>query len=159
MDRYRYNFLITLLCIIRSAVNLNWSTSRSSTTSETDFFDLLARVQASRIDDQRCCLPQGVRRPRPESQQRLEALLTTGGCLPMLSLPGDDTWWRERAGEEDSEGGEGEQEDVSRVYRGHFLHTEHFNFVGVTHHGDSGEEVEELPLVASVKYYSDGHVR
>ena len=144
--------------MIRSAVNLNWSTvSRSSTTSETDFFDLLARVQASRIDDQRCCLPQGVRRPRPESQQRLEALLTTGGSLPMLSLPGDDTWWAERPGEEDGEGGEGEQEDVSRVYRAHFLHTEHFNFVGVTH-GDSGEEEGE-PLVTSVKYYSDGHVR
>ena len=77
-----------------------------------------------------------------------------------MSLPPDHTWWAEQAGEEgDSEGGEGEQEDVSRVYRAHFLHTEHFTFTGATH-GESGEtETEELPLLASVKYYSDGHVR
>ena len=78
----------------------------------------------------------------------------------MLSLPPDHTWWAEQAGEEgDTEGGEGEQEDVSRVYRAHFLHTEHFTFTGATH-GDTGEtETEEQPLLASVKYYSDGHVR
>ena len=78
----------------------------------------------------------------------------------MLSLPPDHTWWAEQAGEEaDSEGGEGEQEDVSRVYRAHFLHTEHFTFTGATH-GDTGDtEGEEQPLLASVKYYSDGHVR
>ena len=78
----------------------------------------------------------------------------------MLSLPGDHTWWAEREGEEgDSDGGEGEQEDVSRVYRAHFLHTEHFTFTGATQ-SDTGEaETEEQPLLASVKYYSDGHVR
>ena len=72
----------------------------------------------------------------------------------MLSLPGDDSWWSERPGEEEEEDA-GEQEAVSRVYRAHFLHTEHFNFVGSS---DSGEE-QEQPLVASVKYYTDGHVR
>ena len=71
----------------------------------------------------------------------------------MLSLPGDDSWWSERPGEEEED--TGEQEAVSRVYRAHFLHTEHFNFVGSS---DSGEE-QEQPLVASVKYYTDGHVR
>ena len=73
----------------------------------------------------------------------------------MLSLPGDDSWWSERPGEEGEED-TGEQEAVSRVYRAHFLHTEHFNFVGSS---DSGEEQDQLPLVASVKYYNDGHVR
>ena len=78
----------------------------------------------------------------------------------MLSLPGGDTWWGEGAGEQP--GREREEEDVGKMYRAHFLHTEHFNFIGsVSQSQSSSDNTEEevQHLVASVKYYSDGHVR
>ena len=152
----------------------SWS-SLTPTTSE-DFFDLLQRVQASRLDDQRCNLPSsGVRKssPKPESQKRLETILSGPGPYPMLSLPSDNVWWSDQHhGDEDEDDPDNGDEDISRVYRAHFLQTEHFNFIGhvtniseqtrVNGNSISGEtrgSLDTWPLVLSVKYYSDGHVR
>ena len=179
-----------MLTISQSDHHLHTWSPLAPPTSE-DFFDLLQRVQASRLDDQRCNLPSsGMRKtaPKPESQRRLETILSGPGPYPMLSLPGDNVWWSDDDHDDQSEDdpdNSDNDEDISRVYRAHFLQTEHFNFIGhVIGNSDnnsisgetrgnnsiSGEtrgnnsisgdtRVDTCPMVLSVKYYNDGHVR
>ena len=46
--------------------------------------------------------------------------------FPMIVLPDEITWWSES--ENCHESVQTSDEDVSRVYRAHFLQTEHYNF-------------------------------
>ena len=91
----------------------------------------------------------------------------------MLSLPSDNVWWRDEDRDDVNEDDpDNSDEDISRVYRAHFLQTEHFNFIGhvtnsseqthVNSNSISGEtrvSQDTWPVVLSVKYYNDGHVR
>ena len=142
----------------RSESHLDWSSTPVSTSE--DFFDLLQRVQASRIDDQRCSLPANIvnnNKIIPESQSRLEKILREEEPYPMISLPPTGVWWSEKENSFASDDHETGDDDVSRVFRAQFLQTEHFNFVGLVT-SETGGDLEQ-PLVVSIKYYSDDHVR
>ena len=100
---------------------------RPQSTSE-DFFDLLHRVQASRIDDQRCSLPSKTNK-KPESQIRLEKQLRElSPGQYTVSLPADGSWKIDIL--ENEADTDAILEEVSQVYRAHFLRTDHFNFLG-----------------------------
>ena len=122
----------------------------SSVQDSEDFFDLLQRVQASRLDDQRCSIqPQerGELKPRPEWELRLEEVLRGPPPFPQVSLAAGDVWREER--EEDCDSPDLGHTDSSpeRVYRTHFLQSEHFNLCG--------EDQSGGPLVVSVRYQAD----
>ncbi|XP_054265950.1 rap1 GTPase-activating protein 1 isoform X2 [Macrosteles quadrilineatus] len=129
-------------------------------TGQDHLFELLERVQSSRLDDQRCVLPayfnQGVRQEScppatSASQDLLEDALRGSAPYPMVLLPpGGGYWvdghehtpipttptphaWRTKF----------EMDDTARCYRRNFLGKEHLNFVG------SDENLG--PLLLSVK--------
>ena len=114
-----------------------------------DFLELLERLQASRLDDQRCImrpLHKGDQRPKPESQLRLEDVLSGSPPFPQLSLPPGSVW------REDSEDGEDTTDlhteaGPGPLYRTHFLQSEHFNLCG--------EDEAGGPLVVSLRYQTD----
>ena len=114
-----------------------------------DFFELLERLQASRLDDQRCImrpLHKGDQRPKPESQLRLEDVLSGSPPFPQLSLPPGAVWREDGEDSEDTtdldiEAGPGP------LYRTHFLQSEHFNLCG--------EDEAGGPLVVSLRYQTD----
>ena len=114
-----------------------------------DFLELLERLQASRLDDQRCImrpLHKGDQRPKPESQLRLEDVLSGSPPFPQLSLPPGAVWREDGEDSEDTtdldtEAGPGP------LYRTHFLQSEHFNLCG--------EDEAGGPLVVSLRYQTD----
>ena len=93
--------------------------SKSSSEDTEEFLELLQRVQASRLEDQRCSMrPLHQVKLKPEVQLRLEEVLAGPPPFPLLLLPPGEAWWQEREGQggdrPDSGGGGG----VSKPYRG-----------------------------------------
>jgi len=154
----------SMLALPRPSVPLNRSSQSTtalnsnpvSPTAE-DFFDLLHKIQGSRLDDQRCSMPPLNSTPRLPSQRRLENILRGSPPYPLISLPPNGGFWCDPtelegcASEHDSVLNKSlisdMEESPSRMYRAHFLQTEHFNFCG---HDDTVG-----PVVLSVKYYYD----
>ena len=127
---------------------------------DRDLFELLARLQGSRLDDQRVTMGSSSV-PWTHSRHRLESLLRGSPPYPMVALPPEGGFWSDPSdhsfhnGSFDSEGNPGVEgpqvvpdlEESCRTYRAHFLQSEHFNFCGLD---------ESLgPVVLSVKYYTD----
>jgi len=98
------------------------------------------------------------------SRQRLEGVLRSSPPYPMVVLPPEGGFWVNPADQRnhnnafDSEGNPvanqsagSEHEDTSpcRIFRAHFLQSEHFNFYGV----EDGNP--NAPIALSVKYYCD----
>jgi len=158
---------LSLTRCAHSTTALDWTPT--SPNSE-DFFDLLHKLQGSRLDDQRCSMPLLVTNPWIPSQHRLENILNGSPPYPMVSLPPDGGFWcdpSDLAAQDRSLDIKGNpviienvfsdmDESPSRMYRAHFLQSEHFNFCG-------HDEVLG-PVVLSIKYYHDSdrqsnHVR
>jgi len=150
----------------RSSSEEDWTSSPldwtpPQTTKDQDLFDLLNRLQGSRLNDQRCIMPGGSSAPWTPSRHRLESILRGSPPHPMVALPPEGGFWCDPSDQHshdnsfDSEGNPvisdsamGElDESPCRTYRAHFLQSEHFNFCGL----------DDLigPVVLSVKYYCD----
>ena len=127
--------------------------AKSSSEDNEDFLELLQRVQASRLEDQRCSMrPLSQLKVKPEVQVRLEEVLAGSPPFPLVHLPPGDVWWLEGEGEERREGGQGADSpdcggDAGRLYRSEFLQSEHFNLCGSE--GGGG------PVVVSVRYQAE----
>jgi len=138
---------------------LDWTPPQP--TKDQDLFDLLNRLQGSRLNDQRCIMPGGNSAPWTPSRHRLESILRGSPPHPMVALPPEGGFWCDPSDQHkhdnsfDSEGNPvisdsavGElDESPCRTYRAHFLQSEHFNFCGL-------DDVMG-PVVLSVKYYCD----
>ena len=108
------------------------------------------------------------------SRQRLEGVLRSSPPYPSVVLPPEGGFWVDPSDQRrshdtslDSEGnpvlsetcmvsGGEHEESPCRIYRAHFLQSEHFNFCGL--------EEGVGPMVLSVKYYcdtenQDNHIR
>jgi len=135
-------------------------------SSMSELFELLDRLQSSRLDDQRCEMPslsrkapgQGriLERPNP-SKTRLEHVLAGPSPYPQVVVEGSSYWVD--PGDQDS-GLEEPQpdfpskveakfeiDDSARSYRAHFLGYDHQNFTAV--------DDEFGPVVLSIKHYND----
>lgn len=135
----------------------------SNMSSMSELFELLDRLQSSRLDDQRCEMPQVPRqgsRPTPSlSRVRLEAELARPGPHPQILAEGGGYWVD--PGTEQEQGGledpipqnttkveaKFEIDDSARSYRAHFLGYDHQNFTAV--------DEEFGPVVLSIKHYTD----
>lgn len=112
-----------------------------------DLFELLERVQCSRLDDQRCVLPayfsQSSReesrssKDREGSQALLEDTLRGPTPYPMVVLPVGGGYWLDCQEKPDSTCPSSptwrpkiETDDTAKCYRKYFLGREHHNFVG-----------------------------
>ena len=138
---------------------LDWTPPQP--TKDQDLFDLLNRLQGSRLNDQRCIMPGGNAAAWTPSRHRLESILRGSPPHPMVALPPEGGFWCDPSDQHkhdnsfDSEGNPvisdsavGElDESPCRTYRAHFLQSEHFNFCGL-------DDVMG-PVVLSVKYYCD----
>jgi len=129
----------------------------------SELFELLDRLQSSRLDDQRCEMPQQpspARKPSSPSRARLEAELAKPRPHPQIVAEGGG-YWVDPASERDAGGLEEagapdtpakleakfEIDDSARSYRAHFLGYDHQNFTAV--------DEEHGPVVLSVKHYTD----
>ena len=140
-------------------------------SSSAELFELLDRLQSSRLDDQRCTMPATLggtapvpaKPPAPQSKYLLEETLRGPQPYPMIVLPRAGGYWVDPPDQDhnvslDSQGNPAvpqkvsyktkfEMDDTARCYRAHFLGYEHYNFHGID---------ENLgPVVLSLKTYSD----
>lgn len=135
-------------------------------SSMSELFELLDRLQSSRLDDQRCEMPQQTSQAScrksttfsSPSRSSLEAELARPGPHPQVVSEGGGYWVD--PGSELEVGGleEPHQEsakveakfeidDAARSYRAHFLGYDHQNFTTV--------DEEFGPVVLSIKHYTD----
>nr|XP_024216046.1 rap1 GTPase-activating protein 2 isoform X1 [Halyomorpha halys] len=120
-------------------------TGQDKCKSAQELFELLERVQSSRLDDQRCVLPayfsQSSREERraaersdstsSSSREVLERLLETPGPYPSLVLPPAGYWGDTGEDRRNSQSGpEAIPSPEPTYYRHHFLGQEHTNFTG-----------------------------
>ena len=69
----------------RSTTALDWT---PTSPSSEDFFDLLHKVQGSRLDDQRCSMPSVMKTlTQTPSQHRLQSIMRGSPPYPMIFLP------------------------------------------------------------------------
>lgn len=135
----------------------------SNMSSMSELFELLDRLQSSRLDDQRCEMPQQpsqARKPSSSpSRARLEAELAKPGPHPQVVAEGGG-YWVDPSPDQDIGGLEEphhdpgskveakfEIDDSARSYRAHFLGYDHQNFTAV--------DDEFGPVVLSIKHYTD----
>ncbi len=145
------------------------------TSASADLFDLLDKLQGSRLDEQRCSMPAASQQQQQEEQQQddddeclsstdlLHSTLKSGPPYPMIVLPRTGGFWMDPQDREDEQGngelsvgdeeGPGdmgkpkfEMDDTTRCYRAHFLGYEHYNFHAVDN--DLG------PVILSLKTYN-----
>jgi len=134
----------------------------SNMSSMSELFELLDRLQSSRLDDQRCEMPQPSLAKKPScspTRARLEAELAKPGPHPQVVAEGGGYWVdpspdQDVGGLEESQQDNGikmeakfEIDDSARSYRAHFLGYDHQNFTAV--------DDEFGPVVLSVKHYTD----
>ena len=138
----------------------------SNMSSMSELFELLDKLQSSRLDDQRCEMP-SLGRPRTtERRGRLEVVVAGPGPYPQVLVEGTTYWvdpsQQEGLEDRDSQGDSQESQawdlpasleakfeidDSARSYRAHFLGYDHQNFTAV--------DEEFGPVVLSVKHYND----
>ena len=146
-------------------------------SSMSELFELLDRLQSSRLDDQRCEMP-SMSLPRQKTQgatsgvsthnerhgpcrHRLEQVLAAASPYPQVVVEGS-SYWVDPSDQDtgDIEEGQGERvtgntkveakfeiDDSARSYRAHFLGYDHQNFTAV--------DDEFGPVVLSIKHYND----
>ena len=143
----------------------------SNMSSMSELFELLDRLQSSRLDDQRCEMPSLSRKPQGShqgrllekpnpSKNRLEHVLSLPSPYPQVVVEGSSYW----VDPNDQDGGleeplqqtdlfstkieaKFEIDDSARSYRAHFLGYDHQNFTAV--------DDEFGPVVLSIKHYND----
>ena len=134
-------------------------------SSMSELFELLDRLQSSRLDDQRCEMPSLTSQARPgqartlERRGRLDLVLAGPGPFPQVVVEGGSYWVdpSHQDGLEDTPAQDScypakveakfEIDDSARSYRAHFLGYDHQNFTAV--------DDEFGPVVLSVKHYND----
>ena len=152
-----------------------------STQSPSELFELLDRLQSSRLNDQRCELP-SVLSPmlsskqsdsrQQASKQMLQRILKHPPPYPTVALSNQSAYWVE-PNEDRGEGGGGgggvkqplvtcgptHEEDSAKMYRLHFCGYEHYNFCASltdqTPDPSSGLQPQPQPLVISIKICSN----
>lgn len=114
-----------------------------------DLFELLEKLQNSRLDDQRCVLPSSLQSySSPEQSkskkdsQALNEILSTPGPYPMIVLPPSGGYWLDGDSDDcpvDDDGNpqiphhtwssKFEMDESATLYRRFFYEKDHFNFV------------------------------
>ncbi|XP_067128537.1 rap1 GTPase-activating protein 1 isoform X2 [Centruroides vittatus] len=113
-----------------------------------DLFELLEKLQNSRLDDQRCVLPSSLQSSSSTKQKvkkesgMLEDILLSPGPYPMIVLPPTGGYWVDGVEHDcpiDSQGNpiipkhcwsnKFETDETAKLYREFFLGYEHLNFV------------------------------
>lgn len=146
---------------------------QTNMSSMSELFELLDRLQSSRLDDQRCEMPSLSRKSAPgphhnhqplverlnPSRSRLEQVLSLPSPHPQVVVEGSSYW----VDPSDQDSGledhlqhdfyptkieaKFEIDDSARSYRAHFLGYDHQNFTSV--------DDEYGPVVLSIKHYND----
>ena len=138
----------------------------SNMSSMSELFELLDKLQSSRLDDQRCEMPSLARPRTTERRGRLEVVVAGPGPYPQVLVEGSTYWvdpshqegLEDRESQGDSQESQAwdlpasleakfEIDDSARSYRAHFLGYDHQNFTAV--------DEEFGPVVLSVKHYND----
>ena len=151
-----------------------------STQSPSELFELLDRLQSSRLNDQRCELP-SVLSPmlsnkqsdsrQQASKQMLQRILKHPPPYPTVALSNQSAYWVEPNQDKGDGGGGGgvkqplvtcgptHEEDSAKMYRLHFCGYEHYNFCASltdqTPDPSSGLQPQPQPLVMSIKICSN----
>lgn len=138
----------------------------------SELFELLDRLQSSRLDDQRCEMPsipqkqfhfqESIQQSQicssfNPSRNRLEKVLSQPGPWPQIVVEGS-SYWMDPTYEQEEEfctdrnqtslfEAKFEIDDSARSYRAHFLGYDHQNFTAVDN--------EYGPVVLSIKHYND----
>nr|XP_021524039.1 rap1 GTPase-activating protein 1 isoform X8 [Aotus nancymaae] len=124
-----------------SRVNLVPSTSASLYPKNTDLFEMIEKMQGSRMDEQRCSFPPPLKTeedyiPYPSVHE----VLGREGPFPLILLPQFGGYWIEGTNHEITSIPETEPlqspttkvklecNPTARIYRKHFLGKEHFNY-------------------------------
>ena len=146
-----YNSMLALptppVSLSRSSHSTTHLATHPADTTSEDFFDLLNKVQGSRLDDQRCSMPSVRPHLWTPSHRRLENILRGAGPYPQVSLPPGGGYWCEDQPVISDNAMSDLDESPSRMYRAHFIQSEHFNFCG--------QDDTLGPVVLSTKYYHD----
>ena len=146
-----YNSMLALptppVSLSRSSHSTTHLATHPADTTSEDFFDLLNKVQGSRLDDQRCSMPSVRPHLWTPSHRRLENILRGAGPYPQVSLPPGGGYWCEDQPVISDNAMSDLDESPSRMYRAHFIQSEHFNFCG--------QDDTLGPVVLSTKYYYD----
>lgn len=140
-----------LYCQTRNPAPAQPDTGQDKFKSTTqDLFELLERVQSSRLDDQRCVLPAYFSQTSRQdscpgggsgSQELLEETLRGSAPYPMIVLPPGGGYWVDghehpptatpQAAPAHSWRAKFETDDTAKCYRRFFLGREHLNFIGM----------------------------
>ncbi|QQP54117.1 Rap1 GTPaseactivating protein 1like [Caligus rogercresseyi] len=135
------------------------SYSHSNLSQSSDLFELLSRLQSSRLDDQRCNMPPrivGAPLLHNVCQEALQAVLRGPKPYPLIIIPNSGGYWIEPSAPGSNHMPPAPSsaadlfENSARTYRAHFMGYEHYNFCA-----------EFEPLVMSLKMYGgdENHIR
>ncbi|XP_040565867.1 rap1 GTPase-activating protein 1 [Lepeophtheirus salmonis] len=144
------------------------SYSHSNLSQSSDLFELLSRLQSSRLDDQRCIMPPRLSSVTPllhhnKCHEALKTVLRGPKPYPLIIHPPSGGYWIEPCLPPGSgspfpsappppSSSSDLYENSARTYRAHFLGYEHYNFCA-----------EFEPVVMSLKMYGDqkdeNHIR
>lgn len=126
-----------------------------------DLFELLEKLSASRLDDQRCALPLLLQSPASQQKMKkendhLEQILKKPGPYPLIVMPPGGGYWIDGVYHTCPVDANGkavipkfelvtkiERDETAQLFRRHFYGKEHFNFIAIDENWG--------PLVMSLK--------
>ncbi|KAG8545729.1 hypothetical protein GDO81_020432 [Engystomops pustulosus] len=105
----------------------------------SDLFEMIEKMQCSRLEDQRCVLPSSLKRRDEKTHPAIHEVLRRGHPLPLLVVPPQGGYWIEGTNhslpspESDLPAPYDrlrilQSDPTARFYRKHFLGKEHYNF-------------------------------
>ncbi|XP_069834937.1 rap1 GTPase-activating protein 1-like isoform X5 [Dendropsophus ebraccatus] len=111
----------------------------SSRNKPSDLFEMIEKMQCSRLEDQRCVLPSSLKRRDEKTHPAIQEVLRRGHPLPLLVVPQQGGYWIEGTNhslpspESDLPAPYDrlrilQSDPTARFYRKHFLGKEHYNF-------------------------------
>ncbi|XP_053305984.1 rap1 GTPase-activating protein 1-like [Spea bombifrons] len=104
-----------------------------------DLFEMIEKMQCSRLEDQRCVLPSPLKRNEADAEHPIHGILKRGRPFPLLVSPASGGYWIEGTchslpppGSDLPTSNERlrilQSDPTARLYRKHFLGKEHQNF-------------------------------
>ncbi|XP_056385738.1 rap1 GTPase-activating protein 1-like isoform X1 [Hyla sarda] len=111
----------------------------TSRNKPSDLFEMIEKMQCSRLEDQRCVLPSPIKRREEKIHPGIQEVMRRGYPLPLLIVPPQGGYWIEGTNhslpspESDPPAPYDrlrilQSDPTARFYRKHFLGKEHYNF-------------------------------